>query len=46
MNNNGSIVVIGFEKQQIITRRGVCKGINPNYGNPLYGFADWEIIFD
>ena len=46
MNNNGSFVVIGFEKQQIITRRGVCKGINPNYGNPLFGFADWEIIFD
>ena len=46
MNNNGSIVVIGFEKQQIITRRGVCKGINPNYGNPLFGFANWEIIFD
>ena len=46
MNDNGSFVVIGFEKQQIITRRGVCKGINPNYGNPLFGFADWEIIFD
>ena len=46
MNTNGSFVVIGFEKQQIITRRGVCKGINPNYGNPLFGFPSWEITFD
>ena len=46
MNTQGSLIVIGFEKQQIITRRGVCKGINPNYGNPLYGFEHWEITFD
>ena len=46
MNTSGSLIVIGFEKQQIITRRGVCKGINPNYGNPLYGFSTWQIVFD
>ena len=46
MNTSGSMIVIGFEKQQIITRRGVCRGINPNYGNPLYGFANWEIILE
>ncbi len=46
MNTSGSLIVIGFEKQQIITRRGVCKGINPNFGNPLFGFAQWEIVFD
>ena len=46
MNTSGSMVVIGFEKQQIITRRGVCRGIDANYGNPLFGFAHWEITFD
>ena len=45
-NTSGSLITIGFEKQQIITRRGVCKGINPNFGNPLFGFADWEILLD
>ena len=42
----GCLITIGFEKQQIITRRGVCKGIDPNFGNPLYNFANWEIVFD
>ena len=45
VNTSGSLITIGFEKQQIITRRGVCKGINPNFGNPLYGFEHWEITF-
>ena len=39
----GSIVTIGFERQQIITHRGVCKGIDANAGNPLYNFANWTI---
>lgn len=39
----GSLVVIGFERQQIITHRGVCKGIDANIGNPLYNFANWTI---
>ncbi len=42
----GSLITIGFEKQQIITRRGVCKGINPNFGNPLFGFPQWEIVYE
>lgn len=46
MNTSGELVVIGFEKQQIITRRGVCRGINANFGNPLYDFANWEIVLD
>ena len=46
MNTSGSLVVIGFEKEQIITRRGVCRGIDPNYGNPLFGFEHWELTFD
>ncbi len=45
-NTAGSLITIGFEKQQIITRRGVCKGIDPNFGNPLFGFAQWEILLD
>lgn len=39
----GTLITIGFEKQQIITRRGVCKGIDANIGNPLWNFADWTI---
>ncbi len=41
--NVGSLVTIGFERQQIITHRGVCKGIDANVGNPLYNFANWTI---
>lgn len=40
---SGSLITIGFEKQQIITRRGVCKGVEPNAGNPLYNFENWTI---
>lgn len=40
---SGSLITIGFEKQQIITRRGVCKGVQPNAGNPLYNFENWTI---
>ena len=39
----GTLITIGFEKQQIITRRGVCKGIDANIGNPLWNFAEWTI---
>ena len=39
----GSLVTIGFERQQIITHRGVCKGIVANAGNPLYDFPNWTI---
>lgn len=43
LRTTGSLVVIGFEKQQIISHRGVIKGIDANMGNPLYNFANWEI---
>ena len=39
----GYLVSIGFEKQQIITHRGVVKGMEPNFGNPLCHFANWTI---
>ena len=39
----GSLITIGFERQQIVTHRGVCKGIEANAGNPLYNFANWTI---
>ena len=39
----GSLITIGFEKQEIITHRGVCKGVDPNMGNPLFNFPNWEI---
>ena len=43
---SGSLITIGFEKQQIITHRGVVKGMQPNIGNPLYDFANWTINMD
>ena len=44
--NNASIVVIGFEKQQIITHRGAVRGVDANMGNPLYNFQNWQIAFN
>ena len=38
-------VVIGFEKQQLITHRAAIRGVNPNAGNPLYDFTNWDIQF-
>ena len=43
LSNNATIIPLGFEKQQIITHRGVVKGVNANAGNPLYDFENWEI---
>ena len=41
---NAMFITIGFEKQQIILHRGIVKGVNPNYGNPLFDFMNWEMI--
>ena len=46
LGETGSLITIGFEKQQIISHRGVIKGVDPNMGNPLYNFANWEIDLD
>ena len=42
----GSLISIGFETHQFISHRGVIKGVNPNAGNPLYDFPNWEIMMD
>ena len=41
---NAMLIPIGFEKQQIICHRGVVKGVDANYGNPLYNFVNWEFV--
>ena len=41
---NAMLIPIGFEKQQIICHRGVVKGIDANFGNPLYNFVNWEFV--
>ncbi len=41
--SSGSLISLGFERQQIITHRGVCRGVDPNAGNPMYNFANWTI---
>jgi ABC-type transport system substrate-binding protein len=43
LSQNATIIPLGFEKQQIITHRGVIKGVDANAGNPLYDFRNWEI---
>lgn len=44
--STGSLITIGFEKHQLISHRGAVKGIDPNAGNPLYNFQNWEIMLD
>ena len=46
INTNGALISIGFESQQLIVHRGVIRGLNPNIGNPLYDFQNWEIMLD
>ncbi|MBQ9685695.1 MAG: ABC transporter substrate-binding protein [Oscillospiraceae bacterium] len=46
INSTGQIISIGFEDQQLIVHRGVIRGLNPNIGNPLYDFQNWEILLD
>jgi len=46
INNNGALISIGFESQQLIVHRGVVKGLDANIGNPLYNFENWEIMID
>ena len=46
VTDNGALIAIGFEKQQIITHRGIVRGVNPNIGNPLYDFQNWQINLD
>ena len=45
-HSSGSLISIGFEKHQLISHRGVVKGIDANAGNPLYNFENWEIMLD
>lgn len=46
MTTSAQFVTIGFEKQQLISHRGACRGIEPNAGNPLYNFQNWVISFN
>ena len=46
INNNGALISIGFESQQLIVHRGVIRGLNPNMGNPFYDFQHWEIMLE
>lgn len=44
LSMNATLIPIGFEKQEIISHRGIIKGINANFGNPLFDFVNWEFI--
>ena len=43
LSSDPTFVVIGFEKQQLITHRAAIRGLDPNMGNPLYNFPNWQI---
>lgn len=45
LTNLAQFVVIGFEKQQLITHRQTIRGLDPNMGNPFQDFKDWTILF-
>lgn len=44
ITQNALIITIGFEKEQLILHRSVVKGVNPNYGNPMYDFINWKFL--
>jgi ABC-type transport system substrate-binding protein len=44
--SRGGLISIGFETQELIVHRGMIRGLDPNLGNPLYDFANWEIYLD
>lgn len=44
ITQNAMLITIGFEKQQIILHRGIIKGVDPNFGNPMFNFVNWEFM--
>ena len=46
VTDNGALITIGFEKQQLITHRGIVRGVDANIGNPLYNFENWQLYLD
>lgn len=42
ITDTAPIVTICFEKQQVITHRGVISGMKPTQFNIFYGIEDWE----
>lgn len=43
ITDTAPIVTICFERQQVITHRGVVTGLDPNQYNIFYGLENWEI---
>lgn len=43
LSENATIITLGFEQQELITHRGVIKGLNPNLGNLFYGINNWVV---
>lgn len=46
ITDTAPIVTVCFEKQQVITHRGVITGMNPAKDNVFNGIEDWEINTD
>ena len=46
VSDNGALISIGFEKQQLITHRGIVRGVDANIGNPLYEFQNWQLYLE
>ena len=43
LGENATIITLAFENQELITHRGVIKGLDPNMGNLFYGLQDWVV---
>jgi len=46
ITDNAPIVPLCFEKQQVITHRGVISGMKPTKDDVFFGIEDWEINTD
>jgi len=46
ITDTAPIVLVCFEKQQVITHRGVISGMNPTKDNAFNGIENWEINTD
>ena len=46
LSDTAPIVTICFEKQQVITHRGVISGMKPTQFNIFYGLEEWETSMD
>lgn len=45
VTSGAPIIVVGFERQQVITHRGAVTGLSPSQYGVFYNIPDWTITF-